>query len=266
MGDLRLYLRYLGISVRSQLQYRASFIMLSLGHLLVTATEFVGILVLFERFGHLEGWRLEEVALFYGLISVAFAVADAGARGFDLIGGQIKSGTFDRILLRPRSHALQIAGQELTLRRVGRLAQGMAIFAWAAVSLDLTWTVPKLGLLVASVFGAAALFFGLVVLQATLAFWTTETLEIMNTVTYGGVETAQFPLSIYRDWFRRFFTYVVPLAFANYYPVLAILGKPDPTGAPEFLMWGAPLVGFVFLTVCLRIWAFGVQHYTSTGS
>ena len=266
MGDLRLYLRYLGISVRSQLQYRASFIMLSVGHLLVTATEFIGILVLFERFGHLEGWRLEEVALFYGLISVAFAVADAGARGFDLIGGQIKSGTFDRILLRPRSTALQVAGQELTLRRIGRLTQGLAIFAWAAFSLDLTWTAPKLVLLLASVLGGAALFFGLVVLQGTLAFWTTETLEIMNTVTYGGVETAQYPLAIYRGWFRRFFTYVVPLAFANYYPVLAILDKPDPTGAPGFFPWVAPLVGFTFLTLCLRIWTFGVRHYASTGS
>jgi len=263
---LRLYLRYLGISVRSQMQYRASFVMLSLGHLLVTVTEFAGIVVLFERFGQLGTWRLEEVALFYGLISVSFAVADAGARGFDLIGGQIKSGTFDRILLRPRSAALQIAGQELTLRRVGRLAQGSAIFAWAAVSLDLAWTVPKVALLLASVLGGAALFFGLVVLQATLAFWTTETLEIMNTVTYGGVETAQFPLSIYREGFRRFFTYVVPLACANYYPVLALLDKPDPAGAPAHLMWAAPLVGFAFLAVCLRVWDFGVRHYTSTGS
>ena len=266
MPDLRLYLCYLSISIRSQMQYRASFIMLSLGHLVVTASEFVGIVVLFERFGRLGTWRLEEVALFYGLISIAFAVADAAARGFDLIGGQIKSGHFDRILLRPRSTALQIAGQELTLRRVGRLAQGVAIFAWAAASLDLAWTVPKVALLLASVLGGAAVFFGLVVLQATLAFWTTETLEIMNTVTYGGVETAQFPLPIYRDWFRRFFTYVVPLAFANYYPVLAILGKPDPKGAPGFLMWGAPLVGFAFLAACLRAWDFGVRHYTSTGS
>jgi len=266
VGNVRLYVRYLGISVRSQLQYRASFIMLSLGHMVVTVSEFMGIVVLFGRFGRLEGWLLEEVALFYGLINIAFALADAGSRGFDLLGGQIKSGSFDRILLRPRPHALQIAGEELTLRRVGRLAQGVAIFAWAAISLDLTWTIPKVVLLVGSVFGAAALFFGLVVLQATLAFWTTETLEIMNTVTYGGVETAQFPLAIYRDWFRRFFTYVVPLAFANYYPVLALLEKPDPTGAPEFFMWIAPLVGFAFVAVALRIWGFGVQHYTSTGS
>ena len=55
-------------------------------------------------------------------------------------------------------------------------------------------------------------------LQATLAFWTTETLEIVNTVSYGGVETAQYPLSIYRPWFRHFFTFVVPLGNGQLLP------------------------------------------------
>ncbi len=200
MGDAwRLYIRYLGISIRSQMQYRASFVMLTIGHGLITASEFAGMVVLFDRFGRLGTWRLEEVALFYGLINIAFAFADAVSRGFDMLGNQIKSGDFDRVLLRPRSAALQIAGQELTLRRIGRLAQGLFVFAWAATTLDVEWTIAKGALTLFAVFGAAAMFCGLVVLQATIAFWTTESLEIMNTVTYGGVETAQYPLSIYRD-------------------------------------------------------------------
>lgn len=257
-----LYVRYLGISVRSQLQYRASFVMLTLGHLLVTATEFAGMVILFDRFGQLDDWRLEEVALFYGLINIAFPLADAASRGFDVIGNQIKSGDFDRILLRPRSTALQIAGQELTLRRIGRLTQGLFVSAWAAYTLDLEWTVAKTALVLFSVIRAACMFVGLIVFQATIAFWTMESLEIMNTVTYSGVETAQYPLSIYRDWFRKFFTFVVPLAFANYYPVLAILESP---AASDFA-WLPPLAGIVFLMGCLRIWHFGFRHYSSTGS
>ena len=77
MTDLRLYFRYLGISVRSQMQYRASFVMMAVGHFLVTGIEVVGIWALFDRFGSLRGWTLAEVGLFYGLIHVAFALADA---------------------------------------------------------------------------------------------------------------------------------------------------------------------------------------------
>ena len=93
-----------------------------------------------------------------------------------------------------------------------------------------------------------------------------QTLEIVNTVSYGGVETAQYPLSIYRPWFRHFFTFVVPWATVSYFPALAILDKPDPLGSPLWFQYAAPVIGLVFLIVCLRVWEFGVRHYLSTGS
>lgn len=161
---------------------------------------------------------------------------------------------------------LQLAGQELTLRRVGRFSQGLLVFVWAANALHLSWSLPKIALLLATLLSGACLFYGLLVLQATMAFWTTETLEIMNTVTYGGVETAQYPLVIYREWFRRFFTFVVPLACVSYYPALALLDRADPLGSPAALHWLAPLVGVLFLVLCLQLWDWGVRHYHSTGS
>ena len=119
---------------------------------------------------------------------------------------------------------------------------------------------------VVTVVCGAALFSGLMILHATLAFWTTETLEITNIVTHGGVETTQFPLSIYRPWFRGIFTFVFPLGAASYFPAMAILGIPDPLGSPLWFQYVAPAIGFLFLLVCLRIWGFDVRHYMSTGS
>jgi ABC-2 type transport system permease protein len=266
MSDLRLYARYLGISIRSQMQYPASFWMLSIGHLLTTGVEFLGIWALFERFGSLRSWSFPEVALFYGVVNVAFSFADAAGRGFDLFPRMVQSGDFDRVLLRPRGTALQVAGQELTLMRVGRLTQATIVLVWAATALPIAWTAGKLALVGGMILGGTCLFCGLFVLQATLAFWTVETLEIMNTVTYGGVETAQFPLTIYRPWFRRFFTFVVPLACMNYLPASLILPRPGPLPAPPLLLWASPAIGVLFLLVTFQIWKLGVRHYHSTGS
>ena len=263
---LCLYGRYIDISFRSQMQYRASFVMLTLGHFAMTGLEFVGLWAMFDRFGRLESWSLPEVALFYGMINMAFSLCDATSRGFDIFHNMVRSGEFDRILLRPRSTVLQLAGQELTLRRIGRFSQGLIILIWAANQLAFPWSAGKVVLLLASILGGACLFYGLIVLQATLSFWTVESLEIMNTMTYGGVETAQYPLSIYRDWFRRFFTYVVPLACVSYYPALAILGRSDPLGSSPYFQWLAPAIGFLFFLISLQIWQFGVRHYRSTGS
>jgi ABC-2 type transport system permease protein len=265
--NLRLYGRYLGISVRAQLQYRASFLMQTFGHLVMTAAEIVGIWALFQRFGGLRGWTLAEVAMFYGVVQITWSIADAMARGFNVFGGTIKRGDFDRILLRPRSTVLQLAGQEFTLRRAGRFLQGLAVLLWAIHTLAIDWSPLKIALLPIMIGCGVCLFFGLVVLQATMCFWTTESLEIMNTLTYGGVETAQYPLSIYKSWFRLFFIYIVPLACVTYFPILAILGKPDrDLHSPVWFQWLAPLAGVIFLVVSLRIWQFGVRHYTSTGS
>jgi ABC-2 type transport system permease protein len=266
MNDLRLLFRYLGISVRSQLEYRASFLMLSAGYLLITVLEFLSVWVLFSRFGNLQGWSLPEIALFYGIVNIAFALGESGARGFDAFHLLVKAGDFDRVLLRPRSAALQVAGQELTLRRVGRLLQGSCILGWAASSLDLRWTLSQLLLLGGTILGGACLFYGLMIIQATVCFWTTEPLEFMNAFTNGGNFAAQYPFSIYRAWFRRFFTLVVPLACVSYYPALALLGRADPLGSPALLHWLAPLAGILFLVLCLQAWRFGVRHYRSTGS
>ncbi len=266
VDSLRLYARYLGISIRGQMQYRASFVLAALGQFCATGIEFLGLWALFHRFERLGEWTLAEVALFYGVVNVGFSFADALSKGFDLFGDVIRSGEFDRMLLRPRSPILQLAGQELALRRVGRLLQGGAILLWAAAQLGVAWSLGQLGLLLFAIAGVATLFFGLFVLQATLCFWTTETLELMNTMTYGGVEASQYPLVIYARWFQRFFTFVVPLACVAYFPVVALLGREDPLGTPVWFQQLAPLMGAVFLGVALVAFRLGTRRYTSTGS
>jgi viologen exporter family transport system permease protein len=109
-------------------------------------------------------------------------------------------------------------------------------------------------------------FLGILMLQATSAFWTVESLEVWNSFTYGGLTMGQYPLAIYRSWLRDLFIFVFPIGCATYFPGVAILGRADPLGAPPIVGWLAPLAGPVFLAGCLQIWRIGVRHYRSTGS
>jgi ABC-2 type transport system permease protein len=266
VDSLRLYFRYLGVSVRGQMQYRASFFMLAAGHFVTTGVEFLGVWALFARFGSLRGWRLPEVALLYALVNLSFALGEGIGRGFDQFPALVRSGDFDRLLLRPRATALQVAGQELQIMRAGRLLQAGIILLWAAASLGVAWTPAKALLVVAAVAGGSCMFYGLFVLQATFAFWTVETLELMNTVTYGGTESGQYPITIYRPWFRRFFTMVVPLICVNYLPAQVILERVDPLGSTRLMQWLSPGAGVLFLALTLQFWKLGERHYHSTGS
>ncbi|MCW8131201.1 MAG: ABC-2 family transporter protein, partial [Planctomycetota bacterium] len=140
LESLALYRRFLGISVRAQMAYRASFLMQAFGNFAITACEFLAIWSLFERFGELRGWTLSEAALLYGLVNVSFAVAEALSFGFDGFGEMLKRGEVDRLLLRPRGLVLQLMGQHLALKNAGRLLQGLAVLGWGAAHAPVAWT------------------------------------------------------------------------------------------------------------------------------
>lgn len=262
-----MYGRLVSQSIRSQLQYRLSFVLMAFGNFVTSVVEAVGIWALFERFGTLGAWTLPQVAFLYGLVNVAFPLSEALARGFDIFGKEfVKTGAFDRLLLRPRSTVLQLAGHEFTIQRVGRLIQGAVVLGWAIWMLDIDWSVGRLSLLFFTLLSGVVFFYALFIFQATISFWTTESLEMMNTLTYGGVETAQYPLAIYSRWFRNFFTYMVPLGCISYFPALAIMGIDDPLGSSWWFQVCAPVAGYLFFLIALGCWTLGIRHYTSTGS
>ena len=267
MNGLSLLGRYMSASLRAQMQYPMSAILIAVGQFVATIIDLVAIWVLFARFGAVDGWRFGDVAMFFGLISISFAIADFLSRGFDVLGTEfIKTGNFDRILLRPRTATLQLMGHNFRFNRAGRLAQGLVVTVIGTQSLGFHWTVSAIALALWTIAGGVALFVGLMVIQGALSFWTTESLEVMNLLTYGGVQAAQFPLGLYEKWFRNFLIFVVPIGCVAYFPVLAILGKPDPLGTPSWLLPFTPLAGFAFLALSFLAWRAGVAKYTSTGS
>lgn len=266
LDSLKMYRAYAAQSLKSQLEYRGSFIFQGLAQFFLISAEYLGVWSLFHRFGSIGGWSLEEISLFYGMVSIGFALSQTVSGGFERAGELIRSGELDRILTRPRSTELQLFGMDLSLRRSGRLVTGILVLLYGIGELKLEISLPVAFVFFWTLAGTASLFCGLMLIQAGISIWTIETLEIMNTLTYGGQETARYPLPVYSAPFRRFFTYVVPLGCVSYYPVLFILGKADPLGSPSWIQPLTPAAGFLFFAAALLFWRFALRHYQSTGS
>lgn len=261
-----MYGAYAAQSVKSQLEYRASALFQIVGQFLINIIEFTALWTLFDRFGNLNGWTLPEAAFCYGLVGTIFGAADFFSRGFDMAGNLIRTGEFDRFLLRPRSLVLQMFGYEVTLRRFGRMGQGLLILIWALSQLQLDWTVGKILLLLYTIPCGMVFFISLIIIQASLSVKSVQSLEFMNVLTYGGVQTAQYPLSVYTDFFRRFFTFVVPLGCVTYYPSLIILGKTDSLMDWIGFGWFSPVAGPFFFLLALWLFRRSLRWYMSTGS
>ncbi len=262
------YGRLIGVQIRSQLQYRAAFVLDVLATGMVVGVEFAALMLVFEKFQTIRGWTLGEVAFLYGLVEIAFGIMDMVFAGFDpqTFGQGVRRGTFDQLLLRPLPITLQVMGADFTLRRIGRISLGLLILLFALNRITIVWTIGKLLYLPLVVAGMVCFFGGLFIVGSTITFWTVEAIEVMNILTYGGSLLISYPMHIYHDLMRRFFTYIVPAIFLNYYPALYFLGKPDPFGFPAVTPFLSPLVGAGVLWLALAFWRFGIQHYQSTGS
>lgn len=260
---MKLYWKYLSIHFKSQLEYRTSFLLISIGQFFLPFFVFIAIYLLFQRFQNVNGWSLYEIALCYAVIHTGFSISECCARGFDSFSTTVVNGDFDRILVRPRTTILQVLGSKFEFSRVGRLAQSIVILIFSLAHLHIAWDIYKIITLLLMIASSIFIFAGIFMLGAVLCFWTVEGIEAINIFTDGGREISQYPLSIYKSWVRKFFTFVIPFGTVNYLPLMYILGKVKGNGIIHML---TPLYGLLFLIPCILLWNFGVRHYKSTGS
>lgn len=247
------------------MEYRLSFILELFSQASISVIDFFMIALLFNRFEQLAGWSLWEVGFLYGMIGICFAVAEMIGRGFDAFQGSIVRGDFDTMLIRPLGTFYQVFAHEFLLRRLGRIAQALVVLLIANLQLGIQWSLTKVGYLLISLMSGICFFIGLFVIAATSCFWTVQSIEIINIFTHGGVFMGSYPFSIYRWWFRHFFTFVIPLACVNYFPALFLLEKVGSLGASPIGVQLAPFAGFLFLGITMLLWRWGVLHYQSTG-
>jgi ABC-2 type transport system permease protein len=267
LGDLRLYLRLIVLQVRAQAQYKVSLAIDVGTYFAVTTLEFTVVLILFSRFPSMAGWQVGDVAMLTAVSSFAFGIAELVGAGIDAFDETIRRGEFDRVLLRPVSAIVQVVGSDFRLRRLGRISEGFLIFAFAVHVLPpIQWTPAKLLMLPVGIFSGAAVFIAVLLVGAAICFWTIETTEITNSLTYGGREALSWPLAIYNRTLQGFFLFVVPLAFGTYVPVCYLLGRPLPLGLPAWVAFCAPVAAGAFALAAAAFWRFGVSHYQSTGS
>ncbi|MGY4912260.1 ABC-2 family transporter protein [Micromonospora aurantiaca (nom. illeg.)] len=266
LAELRAYRALLGAQARSQAAYRTSFVVDLVGNVGATVFDVVTVLVIFGVTRELGGFTLRETLVVVGLSSCGFATADLLVGNIERLPRYVRTGLFDAVLVRPLGALPQLLLMDLPLRKLSRAVFGLAVLLFALVSAGIDWTPGRVALAVVAP-PAAVVFFGSVfVLTATVSFYWVDSGELANAVTYGGRDFTSYPVTVYDGWFRALFAYGMGFAFVSYHPALALLGRADPLGLPQWTGWAAPGVAVVAAALAALAWRVGVRHYRSTGS
>lgn len=258
---MRLYGRAVAIQLRSQVEYRSSFLLLLLGQFLTSFGALLGVWFMMERFHSVAGFARADVLLCFASVLMAFSLAETFFRGFDRFPQLLADGRFDRMLLRPAPLILQVLTGTIEFSRVGRLIQGLIVFCWALPRVAVVWSPGRIAVLALMLLMNTFVFACLFVLYAGLCFFTTEGLEVINIFTDGGREFGAYPYAVYGRRVLRILTCLVPLALVQYYPLIWLTGR-----STWFLHALAPLGALGFILPTALVWRLGLRKYRSTGS
>jgi ABC-2 type transport system permease protein len=262
----RVYPRILASRIRSQLAYPLSFTLDTIGQAVGQAGELVVILAVFSQVSALGGFTRDEVLLVYALSSVSFGLADLVVGQLDDLPRWIRTGEFDVLLCRPLGALTQLATSDLQLRRLGRSAVGLVVLGFVVVGVGLPFTPVTAGLLVSTVLLGAVIVSAIWVITCSVSFWIVEGKELANAFTYGSTLSSAYPITVFGPWLRNLLCFAVPAAFVAYFPVLALLDRPDPLGLPHLLRYANPLVALAAVGVAALVWRAAVRHYQGAGS
>ena len=258
---MKIYFESLAMHLKGELEYRVDFILSFLSQILVFFTYYFIILALFTKFNHIKGFTLYEVLLCFSIVQFGFAFNEVFARGIDKFDELIIRGDFDRLLLRPKNIILQVLCSDSDFVKVSRLIQSIIVLIIAICHLNISWSLLKIITLLLMLFSSCIIFFGIFLMAASYCFFTVQGLEVRNVFTDGGKHMAQYPIGVFSKGFVWFFTFIIPYAFVNYYPLLFVLGRKS-----SILYAFSPLLVLLYLIPSIVTFYLGMKRYSSVGS
>lgn len=257
---MKLLLNYLLMHFKSQLQYKASFILICISQSLTIFIEFFIIYSLFDKFKLLEEYNIYQMTLTFSIVWFGVSLSETIGRGFDCFEKLIKSGDFDLLLIRPRSLGIQIIGSEIPYEKLARVLTSIGMIIYSLINLSSNIDIFDILVVVLTCICSFLLFLSVFIIGASLCFFTVEGLEIVNVFTNGTKQVGQYPMKIYNKAMFLIFTFLIPLTMINYYPISYIFDN----GPWYYALM--PLVIFIFLFIAILIFKFGLSRYKSTGS
>jgi ABC-2 type transport system permease protein len=252
----------LKMRVAAQISYnRWSYFSLFFAQIFSYLGGFVVIWVTLRAFQAVQGWKAYEVVILYALDLLAYAGSQAFVIPLWNMDELVVRGGLDDFLIRPLSPLVHIMARGFNVGYLAHICISLAALFFAYVQLGLKWDSVHWLLLVITVAGGTLIQIALTIIPASLSFWWTRA-NISGFFRWGSREFIRYPISIYPAAVRFVLTFMIPMAFVNYYPALSLLGK------SALLLWPSVTlaIGLVLILLSLVVWRAGLRRYASSGT
>ena len=189
---MRLIIKYMSMHLRTQLEYKSSFILSLIAQSLSTILSSFMVLILMDKFNFMEQFNIYETILGISIVQFGFSFAECFGRGFDRFSNIIKKGSLDLMLIRPRNIYIQIFGSNIEFSKLSRIFGSLILFIIAFINIEFDRSLFNIILLLMLLMFSSLIYFSLEILSACLCFKTIEGLEFVNIFTDGSREFGRY--------------------------------------------------------------------------
>ncbi|GJF33191.1 transporter [Kitasatospora sp. NE20-6] len=262
----RIVLRTTAVNIRGRLEYPGDFAFEIVFGILWQSSTLAFAAVLLMRFDGLGDFPAGGVLLIVGMRLMSHGL-------FTMVFGNlsdallelVEEGRVEGYFLRPMSVLTQILISRFNINALGDFSVGVTVCAMAVSSAPVDWTPARVLYLCAAIVGgvfleaAVQLPLAALLLRSPFAHGVGKWIDdIMATI-------GNYPLSILPAALRGVFTFVLPLAFVAYLPVLVLLDRAPQHGPSAWLAEWSPAVCLLLFLGSKRLWNWNLRHYRSTG-
>lgn len=268
-GNDILYMIYMYIrtTIRAWFQYPLNAILSSVTVFLREATGIIVIYLTLQKFDNLSGWNIYELLFLFSLLFLTYGLLIIFFTGLRDFGKTLRSGNFDRFILRPRGLLFQLIFVNADwFASIGHGGLGIVLFVMSAGKVGIDWNPRSVVYYVFAVIGGVLIQGAVFLFLATLNIYLLETGSLKELFYWNARKFAGYPISIFNKGIQIFMIYVVPFAFVNYFPAQYLLRKEDMAQYPSFYLYLTPVIGSVMYGLAYLFWRFSLRFYKSSGN
>jgi ABC-2 type transport system permease protein len=172
----------------------------------------------------------------------------------------IQTGELDSRMILPVNMLFFASLENIDLADFFSFIPSLAFLGYVLHRLDFSFTWLQALVYVVLVINALAFLFAVVLIIATISFWTTKSYGL-GRIFDNLFKIGRYPLDIFEGFLKVVFIYFLPLVLIAQVPSQALLK----TLSPGFIVFAFSITA-LFLTAALCFWRIGVRNYLSASS
>ncbi|WP_282805571.1 ABC transporter permease [Lactobacillus isalae] len=208
----------------------------------------------------LNGWKINELVLIYGLYLINKGSADFFSAGIYNLEEYIQEGFLDSLMIRPCPILLQIFSTQFDFFQLINIFLG-----WGLISYYFLLDIKKFNIYAVLIillyqFISVLCIFFLKVMTMSIAFWTQTGYPVTSSIDNLSA-FAKYPLDIYNTFISSFLTFIFPYAFISFYPAILILNKSN----NKKILLLTMMITVSVIIISSIVWKVGLKRYESSG-